>query len=73
MIVGGTVPQSVAMKWLREQHNVDIVTFHERLPNDVYWSRIEKYPYTEHQQEPIYKKYEEAVETALKYVLENLI
>lgn len=62
----------MAMKWLRKRQ-IDIVVFHERLPEDCYWARIEKYPYTEHQQEPIYQTYEEAVDAALKYVLENLI
>ena len=64
---------SLAMKWLREVHKIDIVCFHERLPHDCYWCRIEKYPYTEHQQEPTYQRYEQAVEAALKYALENLI
>lgn len=62
----------MAMAWLRER-KIDIIVFHERLPEDCYWARIEKYPYTEHQQEPIYQTYEEAVEAALKYNLENLI
>ena len=58
--------------WLRER-KIDIIVFHERLPEDCYWARIEKYPYTEHQQEPIYQTYEEAVEAACLYVLNNLI
>lgn len=65
--------QQMAMKWFREMHNIDIIIFHEKLPNDCYWARIERYPFTEFQQEPEYKSYEEAVEAALKYVLGNLI
>lgn len=63
----------MAMKWLREVHNIDIIIFHEKLPNDCYWARIERHPFTEFQQESEYKTYEEAVEAALKYTLENLI
>lgn len=63
----------MALRWLREIYNIDIIIFHEKLPNDLYWARIEKYPYTEYQTEPIYETYEEAVEAALKYTLENLI
>ena len=70
--VFATPTHQMAMAWLREKQ-IDIVVFHERLPKDCYWARIERYPYTEHQQEPIYQTYEEAVETALKYSLENLI
>lgn len=65
--------QSIIMKWLREVHNIDIIPFHEKLPNDCYWCRIEKYPYTEYNQDPIYKKYEESLNAAIKYCLENLI
>ena len=62
----------MAMAWLREKE-IDIIVFHEKLPMNRYWARIEKYPYTEFQQEPIYSTYEEAVDAALKYALENLI
>ena len=65
--------QQMAMTWLREVYNIDIIIFHEKLPNDCYWARIERHPFTEFQQEPEYKTYEEAVEAALKYCLENLI
>lgn len=63
----------MAMAWLREIHNIDIIIFHEKLPNNCYWARIERHPFTEFQQEPEYKTYEKAVDDALKYVLENLI
>lgn len=68
--------QQMAMQWLRE-HNIDIIPFHEILDGDVYWCRIEKkygnLLHTELQQDPVYKTYEESVEEAIKYSLENLI
>ena len=63
----------MAMAWLREVYNIDIIIFHEKLPNDCYWVRVERNLFTEIQQKPKYKSYEEAVEAALKYILENLI
>ena len=63
----------MACKWLREIHNIDIIPFHEKLPNDCYWCRIEKYPYIEYIQEPIYKKYEESLDAAIKYCLKHSI
>lgn len=65
--------QQMAMRWLREEHSLDIITFHEKLPNDCYWCRIETYPYTEFEQEPVHKTYEEACEAAIKYCLINLV
>lgn len=65
--------QQMAMRWLREIYNIDIIIFHEKLPNDCYWTRIERNLLTEFQQEPVYKSYEDAVEAALKYTLNNLI
>lgn len=68
--------QAVVMQWLRE-HNIDIIPFHEIFDGDVYWCRIEKkygnLLHTELQQDPVYKTYEEAVEEAIKYSLENLV
>lgn len=68
--------QQMTMAWLRE-HNIDIIPFHEIFDGDVYWCRIEKkygnLLHTELQQDPVYKTYEEAVEEAIKYSLENLI
>ena len=63
----------MAMAWLREVYNIDIIIFHEKLPNDYYWARIECHPFTEFQQEPEYKTYEDAVEAALKYCLKKII
>lgn len=60
-------------KWLREKHGIDIIVFHEKLPLDTYWARIEKHPYTEYQTEPIFKTYELAEMEAIKYALENMI
>ena len=59
--------------WLREVHNIDIIIFHEKLPNDCYWARIERNLCTEFEQEPEYNSYEEAAEAAIEYSLENLI
>ena len=77
----------MAMKWLRETHNIDIsVVPHSHKENKafeyefVYWNGGEYHvPYDE--KHPIYheffgktwKKYEEACEAAIKYCLENLI
>ena len=63
----------MACKWLREIHNIDIIPFHEKLPNDCYWCRIEKYPYIVYIQDPIYKKYEESLDAAIRYCLEHSI
>lgn len=63
----------MAMKWLREIHNLDIIIFREHLPNSCYWARIERFPYTEYQQDLTYVTYEESAENAIKYCLENLI
>ena len=63
----------MACAWLREVCNIDIIIFHEKLPNDCFWARIERNLFTEIQQEPEYNSYEDAMEAALKYTLENLI
>jgi hypothetical protein len=67
--------QQIVLRWLREK-NIDIITFHEILDKECYWFRIEKkcenLLYTEFQQEPIYDNYEDAIEAAIKYCLENL-
>lgn len=65
--------QQMAMRWLREEKDIDIIPFHEKLPNDCYWCRIERNLFTAHEQEPIYSTYEDAVEAALQYCLTNLI
>ena len=63
----------VAMKWLREIHKIDIIPFHEKLPNDCYWCRIERHPYTEFEQEPVHENQDQACEAAIRYCLQNLI
>lgn len=69
-----TIPtQQMACRWLREEKNIDIIPLHERLPRGCYWCRIEYNLLTVHQQFPIYSTYENAVEAALQYVLNNLI
>lgn len=65
------ITHQMAMKWLRERHNLHI----EVIYNPYYkeykacmCGAIGDYNYTE-----FYSTYEEAVEAALKYSLENLI
>jgi len=65
--------QAVACRWLREEKDIDIIPFHERLPHGCYWCRIEHNLLTAHQQLPIYSTYEDAVEAALEYCLTKLI
>lgn len=65
--------QQMACRWLREEKDIDIIPFHERLPHGCYWCRIEHNLLTAHQQSPIYSTYEDAVEAALQYCLTNLI
>jgi len=64
----------MAMKWLREVHNIDICAFPYQADYILYSYNVKIYKDKE-----IYltitdsKTYEEAVETAIKYCLENLI
>lgn len=64
----------MAMKWLREVHNIDICVFPYQADYISYGYKVKIYKNKE-----IYltitdsKTYEEAVEAALKYCLENLI
>lgn len=64
----------MAMKWLREVHNIDICVFPYQADYISYSYKVKIYKNKE-----IYltitdsKTYEEAVEAALKYCLENLI
>ena len=64
--------QAMVCAWLRTKE-IDIVVFHEKLPESCYWARIEKYPYVEHQQEPEYETYEDCLDAAIEYVVKNLI
>lgn len=68
--------QQMALAWLREK-NIDIIPFHELFEKDYYWCRIEKkygwMLHTELQQYPMYTSYENAVDDAIKYALENLV
>lgn len=81
------VTLQMAMKWLREVHNINIsVVPHshkEGKPFDyefVYWNGV-KYHIPYNEKHPTYhelfgrtwKKHEQACETAIKYCLENLI
>lgn len=64
----------MAMKWLREVHNIDICVFPYQADYISYGYKVKIYKNKE-----IYltitdsKTYEDAVEAALKYCLENLI
>lgn len=60
----------MAMKWLREVHNLHIVVFHyDNLAFPYIW-----YIFAHNKDKPHKaNSYEEAVEAALKYTLENLI
>ena len=66
----------MAMAWLREVHNISIEPFVDYGSGDDYWwtvdiSKIKKNGLITELSG--YKSYEEAVEAALKYYLENLI
>ena len=60
----------MAMKWLREKHIHIIIDYRE--VSYKYFFRI-SYCYNSSENLDFYDSYEEAVEAALKYVLENLI
>ena len=65
----------MAMKWLREIYEIDIIIFrHIRGKRTTFYDRIEKRTHLEHQSKcNLYFSYEEACEAAIKYCLENLI
>lgn len=76
----------MAMKWLRETHNIDISVVPHPNKEDkafdyefVYWNGGEIMPYDEKHPtyhelfEKTWEKYEESCEAAIKYCLENLI
>ena len=62
----------MAMKWLREVHNIAIDTEWEHLWY-VYVKPMTANPFEDDYCQCFSAKYEEAVEAALKYSLENLI
>lgn len=69
-----SITHQMAMKWLREVHNIDICAFPYQADYILYSYNVKIYKDKE-----IYltitdsKTYEESVEAALKYTLENLI
>lgn len=68
----------MAMKWLREVHNLEIYPYHDMFQeNNKWWYGIEKFTKgcsnCQYEEEPIYSTYEESCEAAVKYCLENLI
>ena len=74
-----TIPTlQLVMKWLRENHHLEIYPFHDSIQEyNMWWYRIEKHSkgigWTEFESGPKYLKYEEAAEAAIKYCLEHLI
>lgn len=64
----------MAMKWLREVHNIDICVFPYQFDYIGYSYEVKIYKKKEmHFRITDFKTYEEAVEVALKYTLEILI
>lgn len=72
------VTLAMAMKWLREVHNLEIYPYHDMFQeNNKWWYGIEKFTKgcsnCQYEEKSIYSTYEEACEAAIKYCLENLI
>jgi len=69
-----TIPtQQMACRWLREVHNIHIGVF---IDIDKYVAFLDEIPATGHTSTPIegdFTTYEDAIESALEYVLKNLI
>jgi hypothetical protein len=69
----------MAMKWLREIHNLEIYPYHNNstIYNSKWWFEIIEYPNSvaeyESGKNEEFDTYEEACEAAIKYCLENLI
>ncbi len=71
----------MAMKWLREEKNISIILDDSETPLSYRYvirryginNKYSKVVVFEVKSDTLYIKYEEAVETALKYSLENLI
>ena len=65
----------MAMKWLREVHNLEIFTYHDF--SSKWWYEIIKWPNSVSEYEcgkdEELDTYEQACEAAIKYCLENLI
>lgn len=61
----------MAMKWLREEHNIfiRIIQSHiEYCSCEIYYNKVQYYQFRES-----FNSYEEAADAAIKYCLENLI
>ena len=73
------VTLQMAMKWLREVHNLEIYPYHDNtsIYNSKWWVEIIEYPNSvseyESGKDEEFDTYEEACEAAIKYCLENLI
>ena len=68
----------MAMKWLREKYSLEIYPYHDSLKSPFkWWFEIIKYPNTvdeyESGKDEEFDTYEQAVEAAIKYCLENLV
>ena len=69
----------MAMKWLREVHNLEIYPYHNNstIYNSKWWIEIIEYPNSvseyESGKDEEFDTYEEACEAGIKYCLENLI
>lgn len=67
---------SMAMKWLRVVHKLEIYPYHQYSQDgNKWWFEIVKFPspVSDYESNAIYATYEEACEAAIKYCLENLI
>lgn len=68
--------QTLAMKWLREVHKLEIYPYHQNSETcDKWWFEIVKFPcpVSNYESYEIYATYEEAAEAAILYCLKNLI
>lgn len=70
--------QQMAMRWLREVHNIHILLEPTNWPQFGYWSKVLYYisdrnDFVKDKFVERKKTYEDAVEAAIKYCLENLI
>lgn len=67
--------QAMAMKWLREVHNLEIYPYHQYSQDgDKWWFEIVKFPspVSDYESNAIYATYEEACEAAIKYCLKMI-
>ena len=58
----------MALKWLREVHNIYIMVEHNKLLTPPFWFKLDDYT-----SDSLYTTYEQACEDAIEYCLENKI